>query len=120
MSEMFASAAGGSAAAAAAADAAATAAAAAAAATPTVPQKRRFLGCYLVVSLNPSTKGRTYIGFTVNPTRRLRQHNGELKNGKCSFFFKKKMNVYLDFKERHRRMFYVLVIGSLSVLWNPL
>ncbi|GMH41605.1 hypothetical protein BSKO_09515 [Bryopsis sp. KO-2023] len=45
---------------------------------------RRFYGCYLLVSLgteNKWYKGRTYIGFTVNPQRRLRQHNGEVKGG---------------------------------------
>ena len=37
-----------------------------------------FVGCYLLRSLNERAKGRTYIGFTVHPKRRLRQHNGEL------------------------------------------
>lgn len=33
--------------------------------------------CYLLKS--PS--GGTYVGFTTNPKRRLRQHNGEIKGG---------------------------------------
>jgi structure-specific endonuclease subunit SLX1 len=37
--------------------------------------------CYLLTSLNPSCKGHTYIGFTTNPSRRLKQHNGLLPNG---------------------------------------
>ncbi|WIA11120.1 hypothetical protein OEZ85_011264 [Tetradesmus obliquus] len=42
---------------------------------------RNFYGCYLLHSLDPTARIRTYIGFTVNPKRRLRQHNGELVNG---------------------------------------
>lgn len=42
---------------------------------------RDFYGCYLLKSHNPRAKGRSYIGFTVNPRRRIRQHNGELVNG---------------------------------------
>lgn len=45
----------------------------------------RLFACYLLVSKPPSRKrlsaSRTYIGFTVNPSRRLRQHNGEIRYG---------------------------------------
>ena len=37
--------------------------------------------CYLLRSLHPRHPAKTYIGFTTDPHRRLRQHNGELKNG---------------------------------------
>ena len=38
-------------------------------------------GCYLLESDHPRHRGYTYIGFTVNPNRRLRQHNGFEKGG---------------------------------------
>ncbi|KFK24520.1 hypothetical protein AALP_AAs65934U001100 [Arabis alpina] len=40
-----------------------------------------FFACYILTSLSPRHKGHTYIGFTVNPKRRIRQHNGEITSG---------------------------------------
>ncbi|XP_022729929.1 uncharacterized protein LOC111284996 isoform X2 [Durio zibethinus] len=40
-----------------------------------------FFACYLLTSLSPRHKGHTYVGFTVNPRRRIRQHNGEIASG---------------------------------------
>lgn len=40
-----------------------------------------FCGCYLLRSLHPQHPRSTYVGFTVNPLRRIRQHNGEIQGG---------------------------------------
>nr|QBK89758.1 MAG: GIY-YIG catalytic domain protein [Pithovirus LCPAC101] len=49
------------------------------------PEKQYYV--YLLQSINNTR--RTYIGYTVNPTRRLRQHNREIKGGalKTSKFY---------------------------------
>ena len=45
------------------------------------PSLGAFYACYLVGSLDPAMKGRSYVGFTVNPERRIRQHNGVIAAG---------------------------------------
>lgn len=44
---------------------------------------KRLFACYLLVSHAPTryNRGRTYIGFTVDPCRRLKQHNGLIRYG---------------------------------------
>ena len=40
-----------------------------------------FAGCYLLRSKHPSYKNHCYVGFTVDPPHRLKQHNGEIVGG---------------------------------------
>ncbi|GMI55862.1 hypothetical protein ScalyP_jg7400 [Parmales sp. scaly parma] len=43
--------------------------------------KSNFFHCYLLRSSNVNFQASSYIGFTTKPSRRIRQHNGELKGG---------------------------------------
>ena len=44
-------------------------------------QMESFSGCYLLRSQNPSYRNACYVGFTVNPSHRIKQHNGEIVGG---------------------------------------
>mmetsp|Transcript_16807 Transcript_16807/g.36273 ORF Transcript_16807/g.36273 Transcript_16807/m.36273 type:complete len:318 (+) Transcript_16807:81-1034(+) len=46
-----------------------------------VVQEDNHFHCYLLRSVDPDHPLKTYIGFTTNPQRRLRQHNGEITGG---------------------------------------
>lgn len=45
--------------------------------------KGKFYGVYVLVSSSEEKKwcGKTYIGYTVNPNRRIKQHNGGYEAG---------------------------------------
>ena len=47
----------------------------------TSPSPEKRFHCYLLRSLDPEHPLKTYVGYTTDPIRRLRQHNGELKHG---------------------------------------
>ena len=46
-----------------------------------LPPAERHFHCYLLHSLDPKHPYKTYVGYTTDPHRRLRQHNGSLKAG---------------------------------------
>ena len=50
--------------------------------------------CYILKSINPEYKNNTYVGKTNNPTKRIRQHNGEIVGGAKATFAKRPHEIY--------------------------
>lgn len=69
-----------------------------------------FFGCYLLTSANPEFKNHTYIGFTVNPVRRLKQHNGQITGGAFKTFQKKPWWGHLPFSSCCPLSFFFFIV----------
>lgn len=68
--------------------------------------------CYILRSLNSSFQNNTYVGKTNNPTRRIRQHNGEIVGGAKATSSKRPYKMYCiieGFQTEH---------DALSYEWN--
>jgi len=54
--------------------------------------------CYILISKNPLYQNHTYIGYTTNPRRRIRQHNGLIKGGARTTHGKRPWEIFLIVK----------------------
>lgn len=50
--------------------------------------------CYLLISINPKFINHSYVGYTTDINRRIKQHNGLLKGGSKSTRIKKPFIIY--------------------------